>query len=92
MKKNIIMISVIALVVFLFIFFPPRKFSKGDRYRLLRQYAHVCKGLYIETFNETAIDGERGGLCFGKVEKIENLKNTCPDGFDQNKFWCTKNK
>jgi hypothetical protein len=91
MKKNIVIVLVIILIVIFSIFFYPRKFHEGEGGMLPSQYSYVCKGFYLKTFNETSLDGVKGGLCFGKVEKLENPKGPCPQGMNSSDVWCDDN-
>ena len=91
MKKNIIvLVLVLILLAIFFVFFSPKKISKGGG-MLPQQYSNICKGFYFETHNDTLVDGERGGLCFGKIEKKENPKGPCPQGMNSSNTWCNDN-
>lgn len=90
MKKIIILVLVLILLAILLMIFPPIKFSKGGG-MLPQQYSNICKGFYLETFNDSPRDGERGGLCFGEVKKIENRKGPCPQAMSSDDVWCDDN-
>ncbi len=88
MKKSIVLVSAIVLLAVLSVFFYPKKFIAGGG-MVPEQYSNVCKGFYVNTFNDVAVDGPVGGLCFGVITKIENPKGPCPQGMNSSNTWCT---
>jgi hypothetical protein len=73
MKKPINLLTyLIAAITILLVLFPPQKFSKGGG--MIPNFSNmICKGIYIQTYNDTSVDGDRGGYCLGKVtNKFKN--------------------
>lgn len=67
MKK--IFLVILAIVVILIAIFPPNKISKGGG-GLHDIREQICHGLYIQTYDQTPVDGGKGGYCFGRVERV----------------------
>ena len=65
--KKVLLIIVVILIIGL-IFITPQRISKGGAHVANPKPADRCIGLYIETYNDTPIDGDRGGWCFGKIK------------------------
>ncbi len=68
MKKILLLVGIIILGFVIVIFFP-KKISLGGG-MLPQVYFNTCKGVYIQTHDDSAVDGDRGGLCFGKIVTI----------------------
>lgn len=58
---------VLIVILLLLIIFCPKKIDLGGG-MLPTQYYTECRGLYLQTYNDTPVDGTRGGWCFGKIE------------------------
>lgn len=65
MKK--VIFTILALIIASLVLFPPHKISKGGGHVVHPSPVDTCSGLYIETYNGNASDGDRGGWCFGKT-------------------------
>lgn len=63
---------ILIIILLLLVIFRPQKIDLGGG-MVPVQYYNECRGLYLETYNTTPVDGTRGGWCFGKIEQKENL-------------------
>ncbi len=67
--KKIYTTIIIVIIIFVAIYFYPKKISLGGGFAPIGAVQHYqkCNGFYKETYNYNATDGDRGGLCFGNV-------------------------
>mgnify|MGYP001592545248 CR=1 FL=1 len=65
-----ITLAVTILLVLSFFVFPPQKISIPSGFEPDDYYTQKCRGLYIQTYDTTSVDGGRGGWCWGKVQKV----------------------